>query len=730
MNYLHKWYLVEAEKQRVLGNKAKALEYYDRAISFAKGNGYIQEEALSNELAAKFYLDWGKEKVAQAYMQQAYYCYAHWGAKAKVEDLERRYPQLLQSILQQQLINLKPSETIAFRGTSSSTRTSTTGSNSISDVLDFTSVLKAAQAISSSLELDQLVASLTRIILENSGAKKAALILPQKDTWQVRAITFMNHGSNSLIDIQTILKPQSLDNCQDIPVNIIHYVKNTQQTVVIDNCTTDIIGLIGEYMHRTKPQSILCTPIINQGHLVGILYLENQLTQGVFTSDRLSVLNFLCTQAAISLENAQLYNHLQEREKFLSSIYEGVGCLIFVADVRDNGRFEYTGWSKSCELAMGIPAGEVLGKTPQELMASDEGAVMEQKYLRCFQTGIPITYEECLTFNNQKTWWLTTLSPLKDETGKVYRLVGTTINISDRKQAESAVTEKSQALGTALEDLQQAQLQIVQSEKMSALGNLVAGVAHEMNNPLGFIAASLKQTKPTIADIVEHLRLYQTIFPNPDDQIKEHAEEIDLDYTLEDLPKIIDSMVMACDRLKNISTSLRTFSRADKDYKVPFNIHEGIDSTILILKHRLKENEQRPVIEVITDYGNLPQVECFPGQLNQVFMNILANAIDALDESNTGRSFEEIKQNPNRITIKTSLENEGVKIAIADNGKGMKEEVKQKIFDHLFTTKAVGKGTGLGLAIARQIVEETHNGKLTFNSVLGKGTEFFIEMKF
>ncbi|AVH67648.1 AAA family ATPase [Nostoc sp. 'Peltigera membranacea cyanobiont' N6] len=723
MNYLHKWHLIEAEKQRVLGNKAEALEHYDRAISLAKENGYIQEEALSNDLAAKFYLDWGKEKVAQAYMQQAYYCYAHWGAKAKVEDLEKRYPQLLQPILQQQRINLNPSETIAFRGTSSSTRTSSAGSTSISDALDFTSVLKAAQVISSSLELNQLIASLTRIILENSGAKKSALILPQDDTWQVRAITFIEDE-----EIQTILKSQLLDNCQDIPVNIIHYVKNTKQTVVIDNCQTDIPGVIGEYMHSSQPQSVLCTPIINQGHLVGIVYLENQLTQGVFTSDRLSVLNLLCTQAAISLENAQLYNHLQERGKFLSSIYEGVGCLIFVTDIRDNGRYEYTGWSKSCELAVGISASQVLGKTPQEVIGSDEGAAVEQKYLHCFQTGIPVTYEECLTFNDQKIWWLTTLSPLKDETGKVYRVVGTTINISDRKQAEAAVTAKSQALGTALEDLQQAQLKMVQSEKMSALGNLVAGVAHEMNNPLGFISASLKQTQPTIADLVEHLKLYQESLPHPGDKIIDHAEEIDLNYTLEDLPKIINSMVMACDRLKNISTSLRTFSRGDKDYKVAFNIHEGIESTILILKHRLKENELRPAIEVISEYGKLPKIQCFPGQLNQVFMNIIANAIDALEEANTGRSFEEIKSNPNRITIKTSLENKGVKISIADNGKGMSEEVKEKIFDHLFTTKAVGKGTGLGLAIARQIVTEKHGGAIEVDSKPGEGTEFAIQL--
>uniref|UniRef100_UPI0039A65DEA sensor histidine kinase n=1 Tax=Nostoc piscinale TaxID=224012 RepID=UPI0039A65DEA len=310
---------------------------------------------------------------------------------------------------------------------------------------------------------------------------------------------------------------------------------------------------------------------------------------------------------------------------------------------------------------------------------------------------------------------------------KEYNFVFTK-DISDRKQAEAKIQQKSQELATALQELQQANLQIVQSEKMSALGNLVAGVGHEMNNPLGFIYATLQQTKPAFADIIQHLELYQATLPNPGDDIRHHAKEVDLDYTLEDLPQMLDAMLMACDRLKNISTSLRTFSRADKDYKVPFNIHEGIDSTILILKHRLKANEQRPAIEVVTNYGDLPQIECFPGQLNQVFMNILANAIDALDESNTGKSFAEIQAHPNRITITTLIADKYVKISIADNGKGMSESVKQKIFDHLFTTKGVGKGTGLGLAIAKQIVEDTHGGKLSCHSVLGEGTEFMIEI--
>ncbi|MEG4345345.1 response regulator [Microcoleus sp. A003_D6] len=302
------------------------------------------------------------------------------------------------------------------------------------------------------------------------------------------------------------------------------------------------------------------------------------------------------------------------------------------------------------------------------------------------------------------------------------------------EKLEQRVMERTHELFTqkrnleqALLELQKAQIQLVKSEKMSALGNLVAGIAHEMNNPLGFIFASLKQVKPTLSELVEHLRLYQKSLPNPSDEIQDHAVEIDLDYSLEDLPKVINAMGIACDRLKGISTSLCTFSRADKDYKVPFNIHEGIDSTLLILKHRLKANEQRPAIEVITEYGKFPQIECFPGQLNQVFMNILANAIDALDESNQGMSYTSIA---NKIFIKTelALDRKQVIIRIKDNGFGMSEYVREKIFDDLFTTKGVGKGTGLGLAIAHQIVVEKHGGAIDVNSAIGQGTEFAISL--
>jgi PAS domain S-box-containing protein len=773
VNYLHKFYLVEAEKYRITDHKYQAGDFYDRAISLAKENQFLQEEALANELAAKFYLDWGRESLAQTYMTAAYYCYARWGATAKVADLESRYPQLLTPIIQQSRLLHLSEEAILASGitldlgntlnntlgnTLENTLGNTLGGSStnnsgsrLANVLDFAALLKASQTISGEIELEKLLSSILHIIIANAGADKCVFILKEEAELLVRATArphLKDHGDTEVAFQSLLNQHQPVTESAEIPLSLINTVSRSLEPVVILNAAAYPQLINDAYIQQWQPQSILCSPILRQGNLLGILYLENSLITGAFTSDRLELLNFLCTQAAISLENAQLYTHLQERERFLSSIYEGVGCLIFASDLRENGRFEYTGWSKSCETALGIPADQVLGKTPHEL-SPERGEIAYQKYLKCFQSGVPITDEESTMVNGQEIWWLTTLSPLKDATGKVYRLIGTTIDISDRKQAEKAILQKSQELEIALQNLQNAQLQIVQSEKMSALGNLVAGVAHEINNPISFIAGNLVEARRGIQDLIDYLQLYQAKLPPPDAELIEKAEEIDVDYLLEDLPKMLESMQTGCDRIKFISKSLRTFSRGDQDHKVPFDIHEGIDSTVLILKHRLRANERRSAIEVVTNYSDLPKVYCFPGQINQVFMNILANAIDAIEEASHEYDIHEAKVRSNQITITTSLitsppisqianqetnqetnlaNQQLVKISIADNGGGMSREVQQKVFDHLFTTKEVGKGTGLGLAIARQIVVEKHGGTIDVNSVLGTGTQFIITL--
>ncbi|MGJ5634272.1 ATP-binding protein [Nostoc sp. CALU 1950] len=608
---------------------------------------------------------------------------------------------------------------------------STSHNSNVSVALDLAAILKASHTISGEIEFEKLLSSLLEIVLENAGADKCVFMLLLDDSLgDTKTERLLIKGSITTGSKPVVLQRIPIENSQDIPHRLIYKVKHDRQTAVIVDAIADPILANDPYIMRQQPKSILCSPILHQGKLMGILYLENNLTTGAFTGDRVELLNLLCAQAAISLENSRLYERSQEYAQQLErsfaelsasnsrfeKLVDNVPGVVFQYQMSTDGILSLNYMSADCYNLYEITPEQASAEPMflEKIVHLDDVVSYQESSTDTVQTLSPWRWEGRIITLSGIVKWIHGESRIEQRADGTLVWDGFFLDISDRKRAE--------------QELQNAQLQIVQSEKMSALGNLVAGVAHEMNNPLGFIAASLTQAKPSIADIVEHLKLYQENLPNPVDEITDHAEEIDLDYTLSDLPKILDSMSMACDRLKNISTSLRTFSRADQDYKVPFNIHQGIDSTILILKHRLKANEQRPKIEVVINYGNFPQVECFPGQLNQVFMNLIANAIDALDESNYGRTFEEIKSNPNYITITTSVENKLVKIAIADNGKGMSEQVKSKIFDHLFTSKAVGKGTGLGLVIARQIVEETHGGKLSFNSVQGEGTEFIIEI--
>ncbi|BAY26691.1 response regulator receiver signal transduction histidine kinase [Calothrix sp. NIES-2100] len=296
------------------------------------------------------------------------------------------------------------------------------------------------------------------------------------------------------------------------------------------------------------------------------------------------------------------------------------------------------------------------------------------------------------------------------------------------QQLEKRVEERTQELSQTLEELKQSQIQLVQQEKLSTLGQLVAGVAHEINNPLGFITGNLEFISNYIQSLITHLQLYQEIYPNPDDKIVKNARLIELEQIFQDVPKMFSSVNMGLERISEISDSLRTFARADTSHKVSFDIHDGIDSTLLILKHRLKANNQHPEIVVIKNYGSLPFLDCYPGQINQVFMNIIANAIEAFDADN--QSKLDLGNTTPEIIITTVFE-PGEKLIITtvkDNGTGISPEDSQKIFKQYFTTKPIGKGTGLGLSISRQIIEDKHQGKIYFNSVLGKGTEFIIEL--
>ncbi|WP_414545356.1 response regulator [Nostoc sp. CCY0012] len=296
---------------------------------------------------------------------------------------------------------------------------------------------------------------------------------------------------------------------------------------------------------------------------------------------------------------------------------------------------------------------------------------------------------------------------------------------------EQRVKERTAELSQSLRQLKQTQLQLIQSEKMSTLGQLVAGIGHEINNPVGCISGNRSHIEQYVNDLLRLLHLYQQKLPHPDAEIEELVAEIDLAYLTEDMPKLLASMGQGIGRLKEISLSLRTFARSDMSSKVEYQIHEGIDSTLMLLKHRLKGNSDRPKIQVVTKYGELPPIACYPGQMNQVFMNIIANAIDAFDDLYQNHSNQKIAAaGTNTITITTSVERQQktITICIEDNALGMAPDVQARIFEPSFTTKPVGKGTGLGLAISYQIIVDKHNGQIDCLSTFGQGTKFIFTL--
>jgi hypothetical protein len=403
-----------------------------------------------------------------------------------------------------------------------------------------------------------------------------------------------------------------------------------------------------------------------------------------------------------------------------------------LAVIEWNTKFRITAWNPAAERIFGYTAEEAIGQSFTLIVTDAAKPLVDEIFAELIQqTGGTRSVNENVTKSGETIiceWYNT---PLVATAGETIGMASLVMDITDRKQAEMALIQseselrqQTEELEEAMRELQRTQMQLVQSEKMSSLGQLVAGVAHEINNPVNFIYGNLNHANTYIQDLMGLLNLYAEHYPDPVAAVQEEIETIDLEFLLEDLPKLLNSMKVGADRIQKIVASLRVFSRMDEAEMKQVDLHEGIDSTLMILQNRIKAKPDRVAVEIIKQYGEIPPIECYAGALNQVFMNILSNAIDALEDA----IAEGLITTP-EIYIQTELlDSQQVLIQISDNGPGIPESMQQRLFDPFFTTKPVGKGTGMGLSISHQIVTEKHQGTLACLSQPGQGATFAITL--
>lgn len=476
------------------------------------------------------------------------------------------------------------------------------------------------------------------------------------------------------------------------------------------------------------------SPLADFSATVRRIRTKGDLRGRVFTKgrDELSRLGSAINQLLATLQQSQL--QLSQSEERYRSVVNNVQEVIFQTDATGKWTFLNPAWTE----ITGFTFEESFGKPCWMFIHPEDQLYHNQQFRRLMEGETQDTRYE-IRFQSadgcDRTFEVHCRSTVGDSS-EIVGTAGTLNDITERKLAEAREQAKTQKLEQTLLELTQTQAQLIQSEKMSSLGQLVAGVAHEINNPISFVYGNISYAREYIENLLHLIDFYQKQYPNPSSEIQAKMEEIDFNFLVDDLPKLLTSMKIGAERICEIVQSLRNFSRMDESEIKTVDIHEGIESTLLIIRHKLKAKENYSDIELIEDYGNLPLVECYPGQLNQVFMNLLVNAIDALEKRRIHKRRDSSQTSP-FIRICTEVRSDSSScvegtakavIRIIDNGIGMTEDVRRRLFDPFFTTKPVGKGTGLGLSISYRIVVETHKGQLLIKSELGQGSEFIIEL--
>ena len=695
-NYEHKYFLVEAECARIQNKHGNAQEFYNKALESAKKSGFIHEEALANEFYARYWLNKNENDFGYIYLKRAYICYKSWGAAAKCNSLYDEFGD--------KALSIKAESKSVYSTLSNSYYTSSGTSSTFSNRLDLISVMKAAQAISGEMNLSELLSKIMKIVLENAGAQKGFLLLENNGEWMIEVQG--NLEGTEVKNISRVLDYFSDD--EILPFSIINYVTRTNENVVLNNAVESVRFKNDPFIKKFQPKSVLCMPIRSKNVTSAVLYLENNLVTGSFTSNRLQVLQLLSSQAAVSIDNAKLYTNF-------SSVYENALEGIFQVTVKGVFTHANPSFLQIMEYDSFKDLQKHIPKVPHNCFNNIDDFVYFMKKL--IKSDIAKGFETRLIKKSGEIFWvLLSGYSVKNIHGEIISYDGTIIDITEKKKAENElfelntkleqrVKDRTKELQKTLETLKLRQMQLIQAEKMSSLGQLVAGMAHELNNPVNFLLNSVYQ----IDELIKQLK--QLV-----NEVKPPGEQGDVfvsvfEPVLAEIEELLPIIHTGSTRISRIVTTLKNFSHHDRAIVKSVNIQEGLDSTLEMINEKLSN------IKVVKKFEELPLIECKAALINQAFMNISVNAIDALIGSRVKKPV---------IMIRTKMENDIAVIEFEDNGPGIPSKVAPNIFDPFFTTKEVGSGTGLGLSEAYKVVKD-HNGSLTFET--GKwGTKFVIKI--